>query len=238
MMPKIRKEIKQQGTIRADQDFTAFLNSLMDGIRKRLIRSGYMERQLEKMFLNVQSWVNRQSINTIKRKKNISDVTLKLTIANIEAAGETDIAKQFVENFKRTNLELVELAGNQYIDDIYKIAEQGYLKGESLKTMTESMKDLTMQDVNKAKFWAQDQIGNAYADYNMAAQKSSGIERYRWLTVGDNKVRDNHAELEGRIFTWGRGAIDTGLLSKPGAKHPGQDYRCRCFPEPVLPGEK
>ena len=43
-------------------------------------------------------------------------------------------------------------------------------------------------------------------------------------SVGDNRVREKHRQLEGKIFSWGTGA--NGL-------YPGQDYQCRCWAEPV-----
>ena len=135
----------------------------------------------------------------------------------------------------RTNLELVELAGNEYIEGIYTVAKDGYLNGLSLRQMTDQMKEFTDGNISKAKFWATDQIGDAWASYNKAAQKSAGVEKYRWRTMGDNAVRDLHKDLDGKVFTWETGAPG---LEKPGAKHPGESYRCRCFPEPIFPGEE
>lgn len=245
MIPAIRKEIKNaESPIKQDASFTEFLNRLMDGIRLKLLRSGYLSRRMDDIALNIQSWVNRQTINVLKKKK-MPKTSLNLTIASIENIQETDVAANFAYNFAVRNLELVTIAGNEYIDGIYQIAEQGFLKGESLKTMTEGMKEFTGENVNQAKFWARDQIGDAYAEYNRTVQTSSGLTRYRWNTVGDNRVRGSdpndktsHVELNGKIFDWITGASKTGQLSKPGAKHPGEDYNCRCWPEPVLPGEK
>ena len=245
MIPAIRKELKKSANdIKTDADFTEFLNRLMDGIREKLLRSGYLSRRMDQIALNIQSWVNRQTINILK-KKDAPKTSIELSIAGIENLKETAILPEFVKNFRIRNLELVKIAGNEYIDGIYQIAEQGFIKGESLKTMTEGMKKFTGENVNKAKFWARDQVGDAYAEYNRNAQAAAGLTHYRWNTVGDNKVRGtdpkdetSHVELNGKIFSWAVGAIRTGQLSKPGARHPGEDYNCRCWPEPVLPGEK
>ena len=39
---------------------------------------------------------------------------------------------------------------------------------------------------------------------------------YIWRTVGDDKVRDSHAEREGCIFSWD---------DAPEGGHPGEDYK-------------
>ena len=49
---------------------------------------------------------------------------------------------------------------------------------------------------------------------------------YIWRTVGDDKVRDSHAEREGCIFSWD---------DAPEGGHPGEDYNCRCIAEPYVP---
>ena len=52
-----------------------------------------------------------------------------------------------------------------------------------------------------------------------AGKKKSG--KYIWRTVGDNKVRDSHAELSGTI---------RDLADSP---DPGEEFNCRCWAEPV-----
>lgn len=52
-----------------------------------------------------------------------------------------------------------------------------------------------------------------------AGKKKSG--KYIWRTVGDNKVRDSHAELNGTV---------RDLADSP---DPGEEFNCRCWAEPV-----
>lgn len=52
-------------------------------------------------------------------------------------------------------------------------------------------------------------------------------ERYVWRTVGDSRVRDEHATRDGQIYTWG---------NPPEGGHPGEDYNCRCWAEPIEDG--
>lgn len=49
---------------------------------------------------------------------------------------------------------------------------------------------------------------------------------YIWRTVGDKDVRDSHALRAGRQFSWD---------NPPEGGHPGEDYGCRCWAEPIVP---
>jgi hypothetical protein len=46
---------------------------------------------------------------------------------------------------------------------------------------------------------------------------------YIWRTAGDKNVRPEHAENDGRIFSWNK---------PPRTGHPGAEYGCRCWAEP------
>ena len=49
---------------------------------------------------------------------------------------------------------------------------------------------------------------------------------YIWRTKRDNRVRDKHAEREGKIFN---------RHIPPEGGNPGEDYNCRCWAEPYKP---
>ena len=48
--------------------------------------------------------------------------------------------------------------------------------------------------------------------------------QYIWRTQGDSKVRDAHAERDGKVFSWD---------DPPEGGHPGEDYNCRCTAEEI-----
>lgn len=77
----------------------------------------------------------------------------------------------------------------------------------------------------KANLIARDQISKLNGQLNMLRQNDLGITRYRWRTVGDDRVRETHAHNDGQIFDWD---------DPPATGHPGEDYQCRCWAEPVL----
>ncbi len=56
------------------------------------------------------------------------------------------------------------------------------------------------------------------------ALKERPTSHYIWRTRGDGKVRNSHAANDGQIFSWD---------NPPPTGHPGEDYGCRCWAEPI-----
>lgn len=72
------------------------------------------------------------------------------------------------------------------------------------------------------EFWAQNIAGNYYAKSTKRIYREISIEEYTWVTRGDERVREEHKELNGSIRR-----VDTGLF-------PGEAYRCRCISIPYF----
>lgn len=80
--------------------------------------------------------------------------------------------------------------------------------------------------VSRAELIARDQVLTLNAQITKQRQTNAGVERYVWTTSNDERVREEHQELEGKTFSWD---------DPPGPGHPGEDYQCRCVAFPVLP---
>lgn len=93
----------------------------------------------------------------------------------------------------------------------------------------ESNKTLSPTDVRKLKewanrrneLWARNETGNLYAEELKSLWSENGIDKYVWRTMQDNRVRPEHIEKDGKIFS-----VNEGIL-------PGQDFGCRCWAEAV-----
>jgi len=134
-----------------------------------------------------------------------------------------------IEGFVEKNVKLIRSVQNQYLHEV----EQTILEGLSTGSTVEDLKDrLTplVDDVGKkaerrAKVIANDQVGKLSQQINRHRQQSVGVKKFIWRTMGDNRVRDSHEDLDGQEFTWAEGA--NGL-------YPGDDIMCRCYAEPVI----
>lgn len=80
-----------------------------------------------------------------------------------------------------------------------------------------------------ARLVARDQTSKYYAAVNHARQREMGVTRFTWNTAGDERVRPEHAELDGREFDY-----DDPPEGDNGPVLPGEDIQCRCYASPVL----
>lgn len=71
-----------------------------------------------------------------------------------------------------------------------------------------------------------DQNNKLVGNLSEIRQRQVGVTRYRWRTVSDERVRDEHRDNNGRVFEWTNPPPLTG--------HPGQDIQCRCVALPVV----
>lgn len=77
----------------------------------------------------------------------------------------------------------------------------------------------------RAELIARDQIGKAYGQINAARQRELGVERFVWRTVRDERVRSEHEEREGEIYSYD---------DPPDGELPGEPINCRCYAEPIF----
>ena len=77
-----------------------------------------------------------------------------------------------------------------------------------------------------AKRIAIDQSNKMFGQLNQVRQQQVGVERYIWRTQGDDRVRDEHAALEGTVHEWNLPPMPDG--------HPGNGILCRCVAQPVI----
>jgi SPP1 gp7 family putative phage head morphogenesis protein len=117
-----------------------------------------------------------------------------------------------------------------------QIAEQttkALTEGTSLPDTQKAIYDIMIErtDVSdsRAKLIARDQVAKLNGSLTQERQQDIGVDSYVWRTVGDERVRDTHAEVDGETFSWDSPPSETD------GNHPGEDYQCRCWAEPVLP---
>lgn len=83
----------------------------------------------------------------------------------------------------------------------------------------------------KAKFLARQETSLFVSTFRENRYKDAGITQYRWRTAGDSRVRDRHAELDGKIFSFDDPPITD---NKGNRNNPGMDFGCRCIALPVI----
>jgi len=84
----------------------------------------------------------------------------------------------------------------------------------------------------KARFIAEQETSLAVSKYREERYKEIGSTEYIWSTSNDALVREDHQELNKRVFSWNSPPIvDTARGRRA---NPGEDYNCRCVAIPIL----
>lgn len=83
----------------------------------------------------------------------------------------------------------------------------------------------------KAKFLARQETSLVMSKLKEQRYKDNGITRYKWSTSHDERVRDRHNHLDGKIFSFDNPPIvdDTGRRANA-----GEDFGCRCICIPIV----
>jgi SPP1 gp7 family putative phage head morphogenesis protein len=80
-----------------------------------------------------------------------------------------------------------------------------------------------------AKLIARDQVSKYHGSLNHARQRELGVTKFVWRTVGDERVREEHADLDGETFDYDDPPVVDGEEALP-----SEPVCCRCSAEPVL----
>jgi SPP1 gp7 family putative phage head morphogenesis protein len=226
----VNKKVKQEYNNLDSAKFAEIENQMYAELTKIYLTTEALAVQFDNVNFLLDAWVYSKLRNEIKK------ALLKKPNKFYSVVFQKDdpLIQDFINAYTRSNIELVQALGKQYIPEISQLASKTFLEGGSSKDLAYQMLKFTDENKNKAAFYGRDQLGEAYAEFTKVRQTSVGITHFIWRTVRDNHVREAHAELEGRVFDWVKGASETGLLDKPGAKFGGDDWSCRCSNEPVI----
>lgn len=130
-----------------------------------------------------------------------------------------------LQSFAFFNARLISDLPEKYLTDIENKTFNAVLAGTRAEEIAAEMQDAYGISERRAALIARDQIGKLNGQLNAVRLQNLGSSRYRWLTVGDERVRDAHAERNGQVFLWD---------DPPEGGHPGEDYNCRCIASPIF----
>lgn len=165
---------------------------------------------------------------------------LEKTFSYIEKTTKEGLQKQFaslngqslwlgvnasfiLESFVDEHTKLIKSVRREHLDKISLIITRGLREGLLVKEIAKEIKEATNLSKRRSQLIAR----VAPLQYSGALTKhyqiTAGIKKYMWQTSGDERVRESHQKLNGKIFNWS----DKGL-------YPRSEIRCRCDAVPVV----
>jgi SPP1 gp7 family putative phage head morphogenesis protein len=141
--------------------------------------------------------------------------------------------KNMVSNYINSNVDLITSVREENKSKMSRLVRTAVSEGtlnkefakEIAKKFGDDISEVTKSLQSRARLIARDQISKFQGQITQARQQNLGVTQYVWRTSGDNRVRPEHAKLNGKIFSWDE---------PPAVGHPGEDFQCRCVAEPIL----
>lgn len=168
------------------------------------------------------------------KEVNDLETTFKDGIEKITIAPEftPEMADNLVSDYvKNMNLYIKDWT-YQSIERLRNKVASNSFDGYRAENLIDSIRADYNTSENKAKFLARQETSLLMSKFREERYKSAGVQKYKWSTSHDSRVRDRHKELDGKIFTWDNPPI---VDAKTGRRaHAGEDFGCRCVAIPIL----
>lgn len=139
------------------------------------------------------------------------------------------------EAFIAQNVDLIESLTSEQLPELRRLLLSSVRAGKRVEEITAQIEKRFDVSRSKAALIARDQVGKLSGELTEARHRALGLDEYTWDTSQDEKVRPDHAALQGKRFRYSEPPITD---RRTGARNnPGQDYQCRCNAIPVIPEE-
>jgi SPP1 gp7 family putative phage head morphogenesis protein len=194
-----------------------------------------IELELNKIQEALPQVVDQTSVNYVKTIDRTTNDFKKLYKA-IEVSPEESQDfkdkqnKEYSQRIKPYIKDWAEKEILQLRQDVSDNANKGYRFDHLIKTIQKRYGS----SKSKAKFLARQETALFMSSYRKNRFVSAGIKQFKWSTSGDSRVRDDHKNLNGRIFDYANPPIIDTATGQHGL--PGQGFGCRCVDIAILGG--
>jgi len=144
-----------------------------------------------------------------------------LLIAVEPRADVTRATRATVDAWTRENIRLITSINAKYFDELSVLLDEAAAKGWPSDRLAKLIADRYGVLMSNARRIARDQTGKLHGEIAKERQIAAGYTTYVWQTQEDDRVRDTHVHLNGKIMRW-----DT---PHPTEGYPGQAIMCRCI---------
>lgn len=151
--------------------------------------------------------------------------------------------KPKMEEALRDNVDLITSIHTDFIHDIGEAVFSNVKNGGRHENLIDLIRERGNVTKSRAKVIARDQTSKLNADMTEARSTALGLDIYEWGGTGDERERDSHSVLNGKLCkysdptvysddggkTWKKRSTIGAFIGKP-----GEDYQCRCLALPQV----
>lgn len=222
------KYIVPQLTTRQDTHYTE--DGILDNIKK-MFHS--LKNKASKIFTTTRSERTAKSFVNNVNRFNRNNIEQQMKVVGVTLVATEPWLKDFLQTKITDNVGYIETIQDDYFERIEDVVGEGVKNGTSIKQMREQLMEQVDISKNKAQFIAVDQAGSILGQMTAQRHQNLGIEKFEWYDSADERVRDSHRKLSGKVFSYDDPPEVNGRKVLP-----GEDYRCRCVALPVFDDEE
>ncbi len=126
------------------------------------------------------------------------------------------------------NAELIKDISTETVTKIAQATTQSVLSGQGHQFLREEISHIFDVSDSRARLIARDQTAKLNSNLNQFRQQQAGVDKYRWVTSADERVRPRHRSINGNEYAWGESTGAEGGLP------PGQPVQCRCVAQAIV----
>lgn len=224
-------ELKQSYPIVKTDNSTAKKTRSKSAIIDILMKAKKRKFQIyqRNMYRIIEKWLALAKTNA---KKSVRDSIFELAGKQISIEydkGYDDDLKLILQR----NVQLITNVASQTITNIENIVYDGMTNGEGWHGIIKGLEHQPEISARRIKLIARDQTAKTNQALNMLSQKSAGIKFFMWKTAGDERVRERHRHLDGKIYAWDEPEYYPYIDDKKTRGIPSQAIQCRCDARPV-----
>lgn len=140
-----------------------------------------------------------------------------------------------VSAFMMENSSFIKSIGTEHLADVEQMVFRNVKAGNGPGIIAKEMRDIFSLSENRSRLIARDQTGKFHSRLTRLRYEGVGLKRYRWRTLADSRVRDDHEDLEGTIHEFSDPPVTVKKGARAGQRNnPGEDIQCRCWAEPLF----
>ena len=140
--------------------------------------------------------------------------------------------EKVIASFRKRNLSLIKRLEKQQVEELGDVLKEATAAGWTVARLRSVVMRRFEVARSHADLIARDQVLKLNGELQQMRQTKAGITEYVWSTSNDERVRPEHAELDGKRFSWDD-PPESGANGEH--EHPGQGISCRCVAIPVVP---
>ena len=143
-----------------------------------------------------------------------------------------DLNKRIVENYtENLNISIQNWTPDQ-TEKLRDMVERNVLQGYNRKELIAMISSEYEVSMKKATFLAKQETSLFMAEVRDSRYEDAGIDKYKWSSSHDIRVRELHKELNGQVFSYDSPPVIDERTGERG--RPGQAFGCRCTAIPII----